>query len=258
MNLFVTIFGGMLLTAVLYGLGRFVRLSNFWSAVIAGAMPTVAYLIYSVIRQPSLDVITIHVVAYPTVAVLFGLLYGSKADHSANMHWIPKLIVLFFVLLTLLMGAFVYIARQGVPPSLAQLLLPDAKGKILHTGFAGVVDHSQEAANGIPYHLDMQNKLEKLGWRLEITGLSDLSDGVESPVEVLINDRETRPVENVAVSLELSRPGQRGEVQLALSGGLGGYHGTLPGLQRGHWVAHVKLAQADGKTIDLEHDVEVR
>lgn len=258
MNLFVTIFGGMLLTAILYGLGRLARLSNFWSAVIAAALPTIAYLVYSAIRQPGLDVITIHVVAYPTVAVLFGLLYGTKADHSANMHWIPKLIVLFFVLLTLLMGAFVYIARQGIPPSLAQLLLPDAKGKILHTGFAGVVEHNQEAANSIPYHLDMQNKLEKLGWRLEVSGLSDLRGGVDSPVEVLINDRETRPVEKLAVKLELSRPGQRGDVLLPLSGGLGGYHGTLPGLEPGRWVARITLAQANGETIDLEHDVVVR
>lgn len=258
MNLFVTIFGGMLLTAIMYGLGRLARLSNFWSAVIAGALPTVAYLIYAVVSQPGLDVITIHVVAYPTVAVLFGLLYGSKADHSANMHWIPKLIVLFFVGLTVLMGAFVYIARQGIPPNLAQLLLPDAKGKILHTGFAGVVEHSQEAANSISTHLDMQSKLTKLGWRLVVTGLSDLRDGVESPVEVLINDSETRPVENVKVALELSRPGQRGEVELNLTGGLGGYHATLPGLQRGHWVAHIKLTRASGDTIDLEHDVDVR
>lgn len=258
MSLFITIFGGMLLTAVLYGLGRLGKLSNFWSAVVAGAIPTFAYIIYSVIKQPGLDVITIHLVAYPTVSVLFGLLYGTKADHSANLHLVPKLLVSFFVVLTLLMGAFVYIARQGMPPAVAQLFLPGAKGKIVHTGFSGVVAHSEEAAEGVSHQLSMQNKLEQLGWRVEVNGLSDLRSGQITPVSVLVNDRETRPVENLSVKLDMSHPGQRGEVVLPLAGGLGSYHGNLPDLDPGHWVARITLAEANGESIELEHDVDVR
>jgi hypothetical protein len=258
MSLFVTIFGGMLFTAILYGLGRLARLSNFWSAVIAAAAPSLGYLGYAAYRFPGLDVVSMHLVAFPTVALMFGLLYGRKADHRENMHWVPKLLVLFFVSLTVLMGAFVYIARQGLPPRLASLLLPNVRGTVIHTGFAGVVEHNQEAANTVANHLEMHGKLETLGWRLEVTGLNELRSGSATPVAVLVNDRETRPVENLDVSLELHRPGQRNGIVLPLTGGLGSYHGTLPALGMGHWVAHIILGRAGGAAIDLEHDVEVR
>lgn len=258
MTLLISLFGGMLLTAVLYGLGRLIRLANFWSALIAAAIPTLAYMAYAAQYRPGLDAITIHLIAYPTVALLFGLLYGAKSDHSLNMHWVPKLLIGFFVAVTLIMGAFVYIARQGLPPRLATLLLPDTRGTAIHTGFSGVVEHNQEAATGIAHHLLMQNKLNQRGWQLAISGLNGIHAGIATPVALQISDRATRPVENLAVNLELHHPGQRVEIALALTGGLGGYYGTLPRLEAGHWVAHIVLTQAGGQTIDLEHDIEVR
>lgn len=256
MNLFVTVFGGMLLTALLYGLGRVARLSNFWAAVIAGAIPTLAYVVYAVATAPALDVITIHMVAYPTVSLMFGLLYGARANHA--MHWIPKLITLFFVALTLLLGSFVYVARQGLPPALAQVLLPNIKGQTIHTGFAGVVSHSDEAAHGIAQQLDMHNTLAQLGWQVEISGLESLRNGQSGEVGVLVNDKEMRPVENIGVTLQLNRPGQQGGITLPLSGGLGHYHAMLPPLQSGHWIANIDLMRSGGAAIALEHDVEVR
>lgn len=253
--MFITIFGGMLLTALLYGLGRLSRLSNFWSAVIACAIPTVAYLGYAFITEPGLDVITMHVVAYPTVSVMFGLLYGARSNYA--VHWIPKLIVVFFVVLTLLLGGFVYIARQGLPPAVAELLLPGIKGKSVHTGFSGVVSHQDEAARGVAQQLEMQDKLIRLGWRVEVTGLDTLKSGVTGPVEVLINDRESRPVENITVILELARPGQRGTISLPLTGGIGSYHVTLPPLQSGHWIALITLGGTPEETVRLEHDIDV-
>jgi nitrogen fixation protein FixH len=255
MSMFITIFGGMLLTAVLYGLGRLLRLSNFWSAVIACAIPTTAYIVYAFMTGPGLDVITMHLVAYPTVSVMFGLLYGARAQHA--VHWIPKLIVLFFVVLTLLLGGFVYIARQGLPPAVAQLLLPGIKGKAVHTGFSGVVSHQDEAAHGIAQQLEMQEKLVKLGWRIEITGLDRLKSGATGPVEVLVNDRESRPVENIAVNLELTRPGQHNAISLPMTGGIGSYHVTLPPLQAGHWIVRITLGDTPESTVRLEHDIDV-
>lgn len=256
MSMFITIFGGMLLTAALYGLGRLLRLSNFWAAVVACAIPTVAYMVYAFMTAPGLDVITMHLVAYPTVSVMFGLLYGNRAEHA--VHWIPKLIVLFFVVLTLLLGGFVYIARQGLPPVVAQWLLPDLKGKVVHTGFAGVVSHNDEAAHGIGQQLDMQNKLAKRGWSIEVTGLDSLKSGLEGPVEVLVSDRESRPIENIGVYLDLTRPGQKGEISLPLSGGRGSYHTLVPPLQAGHWVARITLGDNPDDAIQLEHDIDVR
>lgn len=257
MSLLVGLFGGMILTAVLYALGRLGRLSNFWAAVAAAALPTTAYLVYSIGRSPGLDTATMHIIAFPTVAVLLGMLNGSRVKRDGAMHWAPKLLIGFFLLLACLLASFVYIAGQGLPPALAQQLLPQAKGKNVHTGFAGVVEHQQDAAKGISHHLNMENKLAKLGWSVDVAGLNGIGAGAATPVSVHIVDRVGRAVDAVDVRLALARPGQTATSEIALSGGTGGYYGTLAGMAGGAWVARLALAKGQDR-ITLEHTLEVR
>ncbi|MDD4880314.1 MAG: FixH family protein [Gallionellaceae bacterium] len=257
MSLLITIFGGMLLTAVLYAVGRLARLSNFWAAVIAAAVPTFGYLIYAISHPVGLDVVTMHIIAYPTVAVLLGMPNSPKAKREGRMHWAPKLLIGFFLLLMVVMGNLVYIAKQGLPPAVTQLLLPNAKGKTIHTGFAGVVEHQEDAAKGIGPHLNMTNKLARLGWHVEVDGLAELHAGDPAPISVHIIDATGRPVAAVAVTLALNRPGQPSLAKQVLSGAADGYHGTLQGLAAGVWVANLQLAQGQD-TIVLEHSLEVR
>ncbi|NTV94659.1 MAG: hypothetical protein HGA75_04495 [Thiobacillus sp.] len=257
MSLLISIFGGMLLTAVLYAAGRLGRLSNYWSAVAAAAAPSFAYLVYAVGHQVGLDTVTLHVIAYPTVAVLLGMTNSEKAKRQSTVHWAPKLLIGFFLALMVIMASFVYIAGQGVPPAVAQLLLPDIAGKNVHTGFAGVVEHQQDAAKGIGQHLRMEDKLAKLGWQVEVSGLADIHSGQPAPVTVHIVDAAGRPVEAVAVSLVLGRPGQSGQTPVALAGSGDGYRGLLADLEAGAWVAQLRLARGQD-VITLEHTLEVR
>jgi nitrogen fixation protein FixH len=257
MNLLISIFGGMIVTAALYFLGRLGRLSNFWAAVAAAALPTVAYLVYAIGRSPSLDTVTMHVIAYPTVAVLLGMLNGSRVQRGPTMHWAPKLLIGFFLLLLTVLASFVYIAGQGLPPALAQLLLPQAKGKNIHTGFAGVVEHQQEAAKGIAHHRNMEAKLAKLGWQVDVVGLNAIRPGTPVPVSVHIVDRSGGAVDAVDVRMALARPGQPADNAMVLTGGAGEYHGTLAAIDAGAWVASLSLANGQSKIV-LEHTLEVR
>jgi hypothetical protein len=222
LNLLITIFGGMLLTVVLYGGGRALRLSNFWAAVLACALPSFAYVAYAVAVWPGLDVVTIHVVAYPTVAVLLYQLYGNKAGHELNVHWAPKLMIIFFVLITVIFGGFVYIAGQGLPPALARLILPGAKDKNIHTGFAGVVAHGEDAAKGIghsPGHGEQAGPTRLApggggpGWP---------APDREATVRVTVTRPDGRGVENIPVKLLLGRPGQASGQALVLAAEGGG------------------------------------
>lgn len=258
MNLFVSIFGGMLLTAVLYGLARLARLSNYWAATLAAGLPTLAYMVYALVTRPGLDVVTMHVIAYPTIAVLLYQLYAHKGRGTAGMHWIPRLLVLFFLGLTAIYGAFVYISSQGLPPAVAGLLLPDTGGRKVHTGFAGVVEHHAEAAKGIGQHLKQEHKLARLGWQVEVTGLGDLRGGQPGDVTVHLRDRQGAGVDGIQVTLALARPGQERTTPATLTGdGLAGYRTRLKALTTGQWVAYLTLAGA-GETIVLEKDVLVR
>jgi hypothetical protein len=255
MNLLITIFGGMLLTVLLYGGARAMKLSNFWAAVLASGLPSFAYMAYAVAVWPGLDVVTLHVIAFPTVAVLLFQLYGDKASLQQGVHWAPKLMIGFFVIITVIFGGFVYIAGQGLPPSLASLILPGVKNKNIHTGFAGVVAHGEDAAKEIGHRLSMENKLARLGWRLDVTGLDGLRPDRQGAVEVLVTGRDGQGVEKVVVNLLLSRPGQASGQSLDLADQGGGRYLVSTRLPAsGAWLATVHL-ESEGKIIAFERTV---
>ena len=245
MNLLITIFGGMLLTVLLYAGARGLKLFNFWAAVLASGLPTFAYLVYAVAYWPGLDVVTLHVIAYPTVAILLFQLYGEKAGKQQGVHWAPKIMVAFFVVITVIFGGFVYVAGQGLPPALARLLLPDTGGRNIHTGFAGVVVHGDDAAKGIGHHLGMESKLARLGWRLDVAGLDALRTDRAELVEVQVTDTAGRGVDGVAVKIGLSRPGQATSQHFALADIGGGRHQISMSLPAsGAWLATLRLESA--------------
>ncbi len=255
MSLLITIFGGMLLTVLLYALGRNMRMSNFWSAVAAAGVPSFVYLAYAVVSGPGLDTITMHVIAYPTVAVMLFLLYGEKASNAGAGHWAPRLMVGFFVAITILYGGFVYVAKQGLPPGLAALLLPNASGNRVHTGFAGVVPHGEDAAKSIAHHRNMEEKLARLGWHVEVVGLDALRPHHANEVRVLVRDGQGALVPGIRVHLALGRPGQPAEEVIPLeAAGEAGYRALtgLPG--EGAWLAAIGL-ERQGERVELQRVV---
>jgi hypothetical protein len=255
MNLMVTIFGGIVVTALLYGLGRRAKLSNFWAAVVAAGLPSVAYIIYAIQNWSGLDVLTIHVVAFPTVAILLSQLYGEKGERPGHMHWAPKLLITFFVLLTMLLSGFVYIAGQGLPPSIAHWVLPNIEGKTVHTGFAGAVVHGEDAAKSIAHYRRMDAILMRLGWQVEVQGLDALKPGVATAVRVQVRDKNGDPVDSAKIQLAYGRPGQTVmEVQdMPYSVG-GGYSTVLTLPVAGAWLATLTL-EGNGEKVILEHEL---
>ena len=254
MTLLITIFGGMLLTALLYAIGRLFRLTNFWAAVTAAGLPGLAYIFYAFARWPGLDVVTMHVVAYPTVSLLFYLLYERKPGKDLDLHWAPKLLIGFFVILTVLLGSFVYVAVNGLPLAIAQIILPNAQGKILHTGFAGVVEHGEDAAHGIAQQRDIGARLAHLGWSVEVVGLDALRRDRSEEIKVLLS-KDGVGVRGQHLSFCLHRPGQ--EVQparLMREVSPGDYRGSVVLPAQGIWVASITIAVQGGRPIILEHD----
>jgi len=255
MNLFISIFGGMTLTALLYGVARLIKLSNFWAAVVAAGLPSAAYLFYAFANWPGLDVVTMHVVAYPTVSLLFFLLYERKPGKELHVHWVPKLLIAFFVSLTVILGSFVYVAGNGLPQSVAEWLLPNAKGKMLHTGFAGVVEHGEEAAKSIAHQRNIEARLAKLGWNVEVTGLDALRGERSGEVKVLLRKADGSGVNGQQLRFGLLRPGQPApEGQLMQEVGSGDYRTSVTLPAAGTWLAVISFA-AGGKRIVLEHAV---
>lgn len=256
MNLLYTLFGGMLLTAALYGGLRSVRVGNFWAAVAASGLVALAYMVYAALSRPSLDTVAMHLVAYPTVAVVLAQLYDTRK--GGGLHWAPRLIVGLFLTVSILYGGLVYISTHGLPQGVAQRFLPNVQGKAVHTGFAGVVAHDEEAAKGIGQHLKAEHALASLGWRVEVLGLDRLRAARVGEAMVRLTDRQGMGVDPARVGLAFARPGRSvGAVSSLERSGQGSYRGPVEPMDAGAWVAYL-VVDTGKQNIAIEHTIVVR
>jgi hypothetical protein len=207
---------------------------------------------YATIHWAGLDVMTMHVIAYPTVALLLYQIGGAKGGSYQKLHWAPKLITGFFVIITIILGGLVYIAGKGIPPTLAHWLLPNIEGKVIHTGFSGVVAHGEEASKSIAQQLSMADKLARLGWRVEVIGLDVLRPGTPGNVRVKVSNQQGQAVPGVRVSMGLGRLGQALQNRIQFSPlNDGSFEGQIVLPAAGEWLTVLTLEQGSNQ-INLE------
>lgn len=244
MTTFDTLFGGLAAVVVLFFLLGFARsLPPLFRALIAGGTPLFAYFVSLFGKSmPGLDVIAIHVSVFVAAAAVLHVLAQFRRKQG-RLHWAPRLLIAFFVLLAFINATLMQIATKGLPDSLAQWWL-GSKG-VVHSGFSGVVEHGEMAAKGESSGLSRRHRQKLLGWKLEAEGL-DPRGPAERRVVVRVRDRTSLPVAGLAAKLALVRPGGDAvvaETPLAeIQDGV--YAGVVRLPQRGRWYAELNLAQA--------------
>jgi len=254
-NTVITLFGGMAAILVLYAIGGLVRsLPTILRAVLAGAIPLATYFALIIGRWPGLDVVAIHIsVFFATALVLFALTLFRR--RGGRMHWVPKLLMSFFVGLALLMGAFLYIANKGLPEPIGRAWLGSKKGGPVYSGFSGVVPHNQEAATAISSELAKAHREAQLGWTIDVGGLDD--KGLVRTVRVRVRNQTGLPVDGVEAELRLQRPGA---TQAALTLTLaeldpGVYGGALRLPANGRWLVELRLSRE--RVLRYQHTQEL-
>ena len=247
----VTLFGGAALIALLYFGLRLAGVSNYWRGVISGALPTLAIMFYSLSHWPGGDVVALHLALYVATAIVLTLTGDRKAGAPRQpMHWIPKIIVGFFLTLALLMAAFVSIAISGLPPSLAKWALPDAGGRQIYTAFSGEVQHDEAAAKVISQYMKKSVRQRQLGWQIEVAGLDQLKPGQAGEVIVSASDKAQQPLEGATVTLTIKRPADganTGESAELTAFAPGRYHAQVSMDRSGQWVAVLLIERGQDK-----------
>lgn len=258
--MFQTLFGGALVIIVLYYLLRAFGVSNYWRGVISGIVPAIGYMAYATVRWPGGDVMSMHVAVYLATATVLTLIGARKTGEAKQLHWAPRLIMVFFLGLFVVDGILLLVSGQGVPPSVAKWLLPPAKKntQVAHTAFSGVVPHGEEAAKTINQFMASTEKQNRLGWEVNITGLERLMLGGQASIALSAREADGRPLRGATVALAMLRPGLAQPEQMVslVETDAGVYRGqlslTLPGL----WVAAIRLQRANDRYETQQH-VEV-
>jgi nitrogen fixation protein FixH len=255
MNLLLSLFGGVALVVVIYQLLRSLGFPNYWRGVVSGVVPLVAFAAYTTRHWSGLDVLAIHTAVYLSTATILTMLGAQKgegeaerkAGPKARMHWGPKVIIGFFLFVFALNAAFLYVSSQGLPPSIAKWLLPNAENDNLHTAFPGVVPHGMDAAKEIGSELTARNRQMRLGWRVEVTGIEVLARDGAAQVSVRAHDRDGTAMSEAQVTLDLVRPAQATRdfsLPLELSGS-GQFQAWVKLPDVGRWIAVVRVARGD-------------
>lgn len=236
-----TLFGGLAAVVVLFFLARRLGLSYYWSAILSGSMPFLAYLGYSATATSlSGDVLAIHFVVFMAGAAVLGI-FGNMQRNKEPMHWAPKLLIGFFVMLTVLMAGFLSIATNGLPVQVAKWIMPNARNQTMHTGFPGAVPHERNQL--YEPHLQRLEQQRNLGWTVEVKGLESLKENTPAAVLLRVKDKQGAAVNSAKVSLNVWRMANSSDdrrLELTPQGD-GSYGAQLNLSDAGNWIAEIYI-----------------
>jgi hypothetical protein len=240
MTIELTLFGGLAAVVLLFVVARSLRMPAELAGLTAAAVPLFAYIATLFGNWPGLDVIAIHIAVFISAAFVMVVLSRYRA-RQGRMHWVPKALIAFFLVIIVLNAGFLYVSTQGLPLALTHMFLPGSDGKIVHTGFTGTTRHGEEAAKPIGSDLSMQHQNEQLGWRVRVEGLNMPSVG-QNAVIVFADDSEGRPVSGLAGEWRVARPGTKGTSTPLKSGTVGQYESRLEFNGPGLWLVELQLS----------------
>ena len=245
MTTMTTLFGGLLAVLVLYAIAGSIRnLPPILRAVLAGLIPLLGYFVLIIGRWPGLDVVAMHISVFLAAGLVLHAVTQFRR-RSGGMHWVPKLLIAFFLGLVVVNGSLLYIATKGLPEPLGRWWL-GSDGGAVYSGFSGVVEHGQSAAKAVSSELSQAHSESELGWQVDVVGLD--GNAAERVVEVRVKDRTGLPVDRIDAELRLLRPGAAQPVlTLPLDVLAPGVYGGVLGLPAsGRWLVELRLLQ-DGK-----------
>lgn len=250
----MTLFGGAALIAVLYFALRLAGVSNYWRGVISGALPTMAIMLYSLSHWPGGDVVALHLAMYVATATVLTLTGDrKKGAPRQKLHWIPMVFIAGFLMLAALMAAFVTISINGLPPVLAQFIMPNAADKKVYTAFSGEVPHDEAAAKTVSQYMKKSERQRQLGWQIEVDGLDQLKLNQAAEITVTIKDGAQQPLDGAVVSLSIKHPADGADTGKSTSLSAvapGRYRAKLNMDRPGQWVAvlHIERGRDNFET----------
>jgi hypothetical protein len=254
MSMGLTLFGGLAAVVALFGLARVFRLPAEIAGLLAGGLPLLAYVISLFGRWPGLDVLAIHIAVF--VSATFVLVVFSRYRRGqSRLHWVPRALIAFFVLLAVMNAGFLYVATHGLPAGLAGLILPGGEKAPVHTGFAGTTRHGQDAAKAIGADLSREHRNRLLGWHVRVEGLRAPRRG-EQAVFVHVEDERGSAVSGAHGEMRLARPGGAGHSVRLTPTGAGSYEARLDFAGSGLWLLELRLGQG-GKVYRQAWEVSV-
>ncbi|ADQ85239.1 FixH family protein [Methylovorus sp. MP688] len=252
MNLFVlpqvsmteTLFGGLLLAALLFFVSRRLGLPNFWAGILSGALPFLLYLAYSQQHWTGGDVLAIHFAVYLANAGLL-MVFGGMQQKKQKLHWAPRLIIGFFIGLVVLNAVLLSISSRGLPDSISNLFLPHPANETVHTAFPGLIPHDRNKL--YEPHLARLEQQRHLGWKIGIEGWDTMRSKTPSTITLKLDDAQGAGIAGAEVTMGLWRmANSRDDQKFSLSEvSPGVYQTTMTLNDSGRWILDLYIQHGE-------------
>jgi len=150
------------------------------SALATAATMLLIYMPLSITHWVGIDVFAIHFAFFMMIPYGLGIITGVHEERrelegedsvKKGMHWIPALIIIFFILLAVVDSFIISSATSGLNSSLSKLLLPKPASEDvsdnISSQFTGAVsnDHQDEEKRFDNYVIKLKKQRER-GWRV--------------------------------------------------------------------------------------------
>jgi nitrogen fixation protein FixH len=200
----------VLLFALLYGLSP---MNGKQVAVVVALVSLASLLIYSLVDWPGGDVLAMYIAVLMVTAYLLGIISHAREARGAGskgrwFHWAPAIIVIFFALLFALDGVLVVVSKQGLPESVANLLLPEsARQNSVHSVFPGTVANDFQKKEGLyNEYLQQVERQQRRGWQVKKGWLQVPVAGRPAAFQVQVLEADGAAVRYADISGQFQRP----------------------------------------------------
>ncbi|MFC1771998.1 FixH family protein [Pseudomonadota bacterium] len=200
----------VLLFALLYGLSP---MNGRQVAVVVALVSLAMLLMYSLVDWPGGDVLAMYVAVLMVTAYLLGIVSHARETRGAGargrwFHWAPAVIVIFFALLFALDGVLVVVSKQGLPDSIANLILPEpARQNRVRSVFPGTVANDFQKKEGLyNEYLQQVERQQQRGWQVNKGWLQAPVADRPAAFQVQVLEPDGAAVQYAEISGQFQRP----------------------------------------------------
>jgi len=170
--------GSLLAFFLFFVFFKLIHLGGKMSALATAACMLLVYVPLAVIYWAGIDVFAIHFAFYMMIPYGLGIITGVHEERRAiegelekGVHWIPALIIVFFLSISVVDSFIISSATSGLDDALAKVLLPKAKSdeisNNISSNFTGAVsNNNQDEEKQFDEYVDQLNIQRKRGWKI--------------------------------------------------------------------------------------------
>lgn len=243
--------GSLIAFALFFIYFKILRWGGKVSALATAASMLLIYVPLSITHWIGLDVFAIHFAIFMMIPYGLGIITGVQEERrkreglsgqepsKGGMHWIPALIIVFFIMLAVVDSVIISFATGGMDKDIAKILLPESKSEDVGAGissqFTGAVSNDlQNKEQQFDVYVAKLQKQRERGWRISggWQGIPEINK--PAVFELMAKDRSGNPVDKAKVTVEFRRPSDMSHDKLF----------TLTESTPGEYSAEVELALA--------------